>query len=252
MTNFTILDKNTHRNTRIMIGRGAKFGENIHLVPVIADELPKLILEYPVCLIKHNDTGQFGLQALLGFEPEENLYLAEDTWQANYLPLHILRQPFHVTVASESGKQPSAENTVITINMDNTRVQEKSGELLFDQEGNKTPFMENVNIMLSSLVNGIIRTEAFIKKLADLDLIEPVHLNVNFADGEQKRFEGIYTVNEDKLKNLATEQVNELNNKGYLQACYLLLASMGNVQKLISLKRQRLNSVTSHTENFKG
>ena len=79
MTNFTILDKNKHRDLRVITDRGAEFGENTHLVPVIAEELHTLILEYPVCLLKNDDTGQFGLHALLGFEAGENLFLTGDT-----------------------------------------------------------------------------------------------------------------------------------------------------------------------------
>ena len=125
--------------------------------------------------------------------------------------------------------------------MANTRVQESSGERLFDEAGNSTAFMQEINSMLSTLMNGIVRTQAFIQTLAEYDLIESIQLSVNFIGEEQKRFDGIYTINEDKLKSLTAAQVCELNNKGYLQACYLLLASMGHVQKLINLKRQRLS-----------
>jgi hypothetical protein len=244
MTNFTVLDKNIHRNTRVITDRGAEYGENIHLVPVIGDELTQLILEYPVCLIKSNDTGQFGLQALLGFEPEENLYLNGRQWNANYLPLHMRRQPFMVSIKGGTGQAPSPENSVITINTNNPRVQEEHGELLFNESGNSTPFLNEMNKMLSSLVNGIVRTEAFIKVLAEFDLIEPVHLDISFTNEETKRFEGIYTINEEKLKQIDLDKLNSLHKQGYLQACYLLLASMGNVQKLIQLKRLRLNEQT--------
>ncbi|XPF94558.1 SapC family protein [Colwellia sp. RE-S-Sl-9] len=241
MTNFTVLDTNKHKNTRVIKGRGAKFGENIHLVPVVAAELNKLILEYPVCLIKDNETGQFGLSALLGFEAGENLFLNEEQWDANYIPLHIRRQPFMVAVNSPAGANPTPENTVITINMDNTRVQEAEGERIFDDEGNTTAYMNEVNNQLATLINGMIQTEAFIKILSKHDLIEAVQLTVSF-NNEDKRFDGIYTINEDKLKKLSTEVLTELHQKGYLQACYLLMASIGHVQKLIVLKRKRLTS----------
>lgn len=242
MTKFTALDKNKHNLTRVITGRGAEFGENIHLVPVITEELHKLILEYPVCLIKDNNTGQFGLQALLGFEVGENLFLQGNEWQANYVPLHIRRQPFMVGVNTSEGEQPTSENTVITINTDSPRVQEESGELIFDKEGNITPFMQEMNNLLSNLVGGIIRTETFINTLSEYDLIEPIQLTVNFIDSEEKRFDGIYTLSEEKLKNLSPDVLETLNSKGYLQACYLLLASMGHVQKLISLKRKQLSA----------
>ncbi|WP_076419179.1 SapC family protein [Colwellia sp. UCD-KL20] len=239
MTSFTVLDTKKHKNTRVMTGRGAKFGENIHLVPVVAAELNKLVLEYPVCLIKDNETGQFGLRALLGFEVGENLFLNEDQWAANYIPLHIRRQPFMVAVNSPAGAKPTPENTVITINMDNARVQEEEGELIFDDKGNTTPYMNEVNNQLATLVNGMIQTEAFIKTLSEYDLIEAVQLTVSF-NHEDKRFDGIYTINEEKLKKLSPEVLTDLHQKGYLQACYLLMASIGHVQKLITLKRKYL------------
>ena len=242
MSNFVTLDKNIHKNTRILTERGAEFGENTHLLPVICEELNKLVLEYPVCLIKDNNTGQFGLQALLGFEVGENLFLQGNHWSANYLPLHIKRQPFMVGVNAKQGEQATADNTVITLNTDSARVQEVSGERIFDDEGNITPFMQEINNILSTLVNGILRTETFIKTLSEYDLIEAIQLTVTFKDGEEKRFDGIYTINETKLKQLTPEALKILHDKGYLQACYLLMASMGHVQKLISLKRQQLSA----------
>ena len=241
MTKVEILDKNKHKNTRILTGRGAEYGENIHLVPVIAEELNKLVLEYPVCLIKDNDTGQFGLNALLGFEVGENLFLQGDKWQANYIPLHIRRQPFMVGFNAQHSQQPTPENTVITINTANARVQEESGELIFDEKGEITPFMQEINNLLSNLMNGIGSTDTFIKTLLEHNLIEPIQLTVNFIGSKEKRFDGIYTVNENNLMQLSVDVLEELNSKGYLQACYLLLASIGHVQKLISLKRKQLS-----------
>jgi hypothetical protein len=242
VTKIAILDKNKHKNTRILTERGAEFGENVHLIPVIADELEKLVLEYPVCLIKDNDTGQFGLHALLGFEVNENLFLQGNEWQASYVPLHIKRQPFMVGVNAKHGEQPTPENTIITINTANARVQELSGEAIFDDKGNATPFMQEMNNLLSNLMNGIIRTEAFIQKLSEHNLIESIQLTVNFIGSEEKRFDGIYTINEENLQQLSADVLEELNNKGYLQACYLLRASIGHVQKLISLKRKQLSA----------
>ena len=111
---------------------------------------------------------------------------------------------------------------------------------IFDKAGNMTPFMQNINNLLSTLVKGIIQTEAFINTLSAHNLIEPIQLTVNFTGQAEQRFDGIYTVNEQALKALDSETLFMLNQKGYLQGCYLLLASMGQVQKLIKMKRERL------------
>ena len=60
---------------------------------------------------------------------------------------------------------------------------------------------------------------------------------MTMADGQPKNLNGLYMINEAQLKALAPEALLDLHNKGYLQACYLILASMGNMQKLLNLKK---------------
>ncbi len=239
MASPTILDSAKHRQTRIITSRGAEFGESVHFVPVIADELHRLVLEYPVCLIKDNDTGRFGLSALLGFEPGENLYLEGRAWDATYLPLHVRRQPFMIGVAGETGTTPTAENTVITIDVDSPRVSESDGERLFTDDGSRTPYLEDMSRLLSTLVPGIQTTEAYIDALADRDLIAPFQLSVSFAGGEQQKFDGLYTAHDEKLRELTGEALDALHGKGFLQAGFLMLASIGNLQKLIDKRNAR-------------
>ena len=239
MARPVILDSKTHANVRIKTGRGAQFGEDMHLAPVIADELPRLILEFPVCLIKDTNTGQFGLHVLLGFEPGENLFLDGEQWSAMYVPMHLRRQPFMVGIAGEKDDEPTPENTVITIDMDSPRVADNEGERLFDSDGKATPYLQSISDLLSGLIPGISITETFVKAIADYDLITPAALDVAFADGEKRHFEGIYTVSDEKLRELDDEKMKELHDRGFLQASYLLLASIGQMQRLINLKDAR-------------
>ena len=147
-----------------------------------------------------------------------------------------------VMVQGEEGDAPSEKNTMISINLDSSRVQEDRGELLFDENGDLTPYMNEINALLGGLVNGIIQTDNFIHMLSALDLIEPIQLTVTFKDKEEKRFDGLFSINATKLAALDADNIKSLHEKGYLQACYLIMASMGNVQKLISLKRQKNNN----------
>ncbi|AMX02908.1 SapC family protein [Microbulbifer thermotolerans] len=234
MAKAVALNNERHRNLRVITKRGAEYGENTNLVPVIADELRNLVLEYPVCITKNPNNGQFSLCALLGFEPDENLFLYGDEWKAEYLPLHIRRQPFMV-----GHKKTSAEGdteALIIIDTDSERVQEKEGERLFNDDGSKSSYLEEVTVILSQLISGMTSTSAFLKYLAEEDLIEPVQLSVRFSNGEQKRYEGLYTVNDEKLQKLDAARLVSMHQRGYLQAAYWLSASMGQVRKLIALK----------------
>ena len=243
MSNVVALNNESHRNLKVSTKRGAEYGENIHLVPVVANELRNLVLEYPVCITKDPNTGQFSLCALLGFEPGENLYLQGNDWEAQYVPLHIRRQPFMVGYRNPDAAHGEEKGAVITLDLDSKRVVEaeslQEGERLFDDEGNNTPFMQQVSDLMGQLMVGMESTTAFLNVLADNDLIEPAHINVQFASGEQKRYEGLYTVNDEKLQKLDADQVVTMHQHGYLQAAYWLSASMGQVRKLIQKKNRR-------------
>lgn len=239
MANPVALNNKTHRNVRVNTARGAEFGENIHMVPVIADELGNLVLDYPICLIKDPETGQFKLSALLGLDPGENLYLDGGRWDALHVPLHVQRQPFMVGYSAPGGGNGNQGNPVITIDMDSRRVQQSEGEALFQEDGSNTPFLDDMNNLLAGLMDGMKSTEIFVETLANHDLIEPAQFNIEFADGEKKRYEGLYTVNDEKLAALKGDQLEDLHSRGYLRATSLMMASLGHVTRLISKKNAR-------------
>jgi hypothetical protein len=240
--NPTILDKEKHRDLRVITTRGAAYGEDVHFVPVVADELPSLILEYPVILMEDKQGGQFGMYALLGFDPGENLYLDGEDWGARYIPAHLRRQPFLVGVAGGdgSGTAQEAQGTVISIDMDSRRISETEGERLFNEDGSQTDFLGSVTNLLSVMMGSFEATKMFVNTIKEHDLIEPARMDITFANGEGKRYEGLSTVSDKKLSALPDEAVISLHKKGYLQACYLLLASLGQVPGLIERKNALL------------
>lgn len=232
MVNPVALHNGTHQKTKIITTRGAKFGEDTHFVPVLGDELRHLVLDYPVFFMKDPESGKFGMFALLGFEPRENLYLEGEHWKATYIPMHIRRQPF--MVARPPGD--NSEKSVILLDMDSARVQETSGEALFNEDGSNTEFLDQIIQIMSVLVSGAESTRAFVETVTELDLIEPAQLGVTFADGEKKRFDGLYTISEKKLRELSGDQLEELHKQGYLEACSLIVVSMGQMQRMIDLR----------------
>jgi hypothetical protein len=241
MVDQVALNNNVHRDLRVITDRGAEYGENVHIIPVIADELPSLVLEYPACLMKNPDTGQFEMTALLGFEAGENLFLDDQGWNAVYIPIHVRRQPFLVGFSTDEKGQRGRGSGVIYIDQDSPRVQRDKGEALFDDNGNNTPFLDQVGNMLTGLIRGIESTKTFTEVLAEHDLIESAEVSITFANGEQRRYDGLYTINREKLNEMRGESLEMFHERGYLQACLLLMASMGNMAKLLRLKNLRLS-----------
>ncbi|MGD8174458.1 MULTISPECIES: SapC family protein [Marinimicrobium] len=229
-----ILDPKKHKDLRVTTERGAQYGENIHLSPVVADELRKLVLEYAVFLAKDPDTGRFGLYALLGFEPNENLYLNGSTWNASYVPLHIRRQPF-LTGTTNKTKSDTQEGpgALVAIDVDSPRVNRESGEKLFEEDGSQTAFLGEVIRTLSQMMSGQASTQVFIDQLVEQDLIEPAKLDIQFSERERRQYSGLYTIKEERLSALPDATLARWSEKGYLQASYLLCFSLGHIQRLV-------------------
>lgn len=238
MAKTEVLDDKAHRDLRVITERGREYGESIHFVPVIAEELSSLVLEYPVCLMKDPETGQFGLFALLGFDSGENLFLEGNTWKASYFPLHIRRQPFVIVRApSEDGEK---ERVLLAFDRENKRVQKEKGERIFNEDGSNSEYLGQVNQLMSQLLGGMESTAKFLSSLSDFDLIEPVSVNLMDPSGEKKSYDGLYTLSHEKLQLLDAAELHSLNQMGYLQAAFLLYASMGHLQKLVKWKTEAL------------
>jgi hypothetical protein len=72
------------------------------------------------------------------------------------------------------------------------------------------------------------------------DLIESFSLKVELNNGTQNQLQGFYTINEDSLYALSSEVVSQLITTGYMQAAYMMIASMSNFRSLIERKNKRL------------
>ncbi len=239
MANIEILQSDKHRNLRVMTERGAKYGENIPFVPVVVGELLKLAVNYPICLMNSGESDRLRPYALLGFEPGENLFLDGDRWDASYVPVHVSRQPFMVGFPDD-GTDAKPENAVITIDMDSPRVQEFEGEALFDDDGSHTPYLKGIGESLGRLINAEQATKAFVDALETADLIKPAELRITLRSGEQRGFDGLFTVDEKRLAELTGDELENLHKRGLMQASYVLLASVGNIQKMVRRKSDRL------------
>ena len=74
------------------------------------------------------------------------------------------------------------------------------------------------------------------------DLIAPVELEVKITGSEPVNLQGFYTLEREKLAALDSAKLFELHRGGFLHAAYLVMASQGNLNKLISRKVKRVQA----------
>jgi hypothetical protein len=94
MANFQLLNNIDHKDLKIITERSAALGDNVWYAVTFPAEFRNLQRHYPVFFIKNPNDGQFEAVAMFGVEDGENLFLDEYGWNASYIPLNIMRQPF--------------------------------------------------------------------------------------------------------------------------------------------------------------
>lgn len=236
MAKIELLNNIDHKDLRVKIERSGKLGDNVWFTPTFPQEFRNLQKHYPVVFTKNSETGQFQAVALLGFEVGENLFLDENGWNASYIPLSIMRQPFLIGFQHAEKDGVPIKNMVVSVDMDNPRVSKTEGEPVFLEHGGNTGYLEQINSILNLINEGFERNSAFIDMLMGMDLLESFVLDIELDDGSKHRMSGFYTINEESLLGLTGDDLVILNNNGHLEPIYMAIASMSNISTLIEMK----------------
>lgn len=243
MVNRVVLNSQIHRDVRIAATRPTRENAEVNAVTVIPREFPRLLAHYPIFYTKNTESGRFEPSALLGFQPKENLFFVNGRWDAAYVPLHIQRQPFLLIprrTEQSDGKPPSLD---VAIDLSQT-VQSQEGERVFLEDGQPTKFLDGITSMLSALLTGAKEAYAFTGRLVELDLIEPVQVDIEFVDGSETKLQGLYWIAAAALKALPAAQLAELRDREFLEWMYFQMASISHVSGLVARKNRLLSGVT--------
>jgi hypothetical protein len=210
----------------------ARFGDNVGSVLTFPTEYGDIQREYPIFFRKDPATSEYQSLALLGFKHDENLFLGEEGWSANYVPGVIARGPFLIGFQKDK--------PVIHVDLDSPRISQTEGEPVFLPQGGNSPYIDHIAAILNGIHDGIAVGKAMLAAFTEMDLIEPVNLEIKFSAEEQYNMRGLYTISDKKLAALDGDSLFKLNQTGFLQGAFLVMASMNNVRRLIHLKQRRL------------
>lgn len=240
MPNHQLLDNISHKDVHVISQHSPELGDNSSYSHVFISEFREVQAHYPIFFQKNAQTGQFEVVALFGLAGEENLFLTDSGWNANYIPLSIQRRPFLIGFQEKNEDGVVSEEPVIHIDMDSPRISYNQGETVFLPQGGQSPYLQQMAATLKAIHQGHKDNNAFIATLQEHELLEGVEIKVTLNDKSQHAMNFLYTINEEKVAELPDQVVANLHRLGYLKAIHMILASMPNMSHLIELKNRQL------------
>lgn len=240
MVNNVLLNNVSHQDLKVVARYGAEFGDSPGSVLAFPTEFVELQKEYPILFRKDSETDRYKATVLLGLSQNENLFLnpgVRSGWAANYIPAVVAKGPFLI------GLQPKGSGSndapLIYIDMDHPKVGHKEGVSLFLEHGGSSAYLKHITNVLEMIHNGMTVQDTMFDVFSDLDLIEPLSIEIDLHNGQKHKLVGNYTINHKKLAELSGDKLERLSRLGFLPLAYAVVASLTNIQTLTEIKKTK-------------
>ena len=233
MANIVPIRKEQHQNLKLAKTRDLSHVAEQHIIPLTAAEFAQASASFPIVFVKNPDSERYRSVAMLGLEAGENLFYQDDKWTAISIPQSISMVPFSL------GIDPEKENTLTAcVDLDSEFIGEEKDLPLFEDGDKESEVLVNVQQALGRLYDNERMTEKFIKELEEHDLLQELELNIALSTEEKKKLVGIFTINEEKVKELPDEVVLDFHKRGLFVPIYSMLGSLSQMNRLAQLRNQ--------------
>lgn len=222
------LTRKDHAGLRLDPARALAAAATVHLVPLVAGEIRKVASQFPVFLAKDGETGQFYPAALLGLEPQENLFWDGSRFDADHVPLNLLRLPFFVGSGALEG--------AVCIDEDSPAIVPDGPVGIVEADGSDSSYLQSIQAILGELVAGQAATAALVDRITEHGLITEVKLDVAFHNGSAATLEGLYGIDERALGRKAAA----LGDWDQVMVLAAMALSLDHVAGLVRRKNARL------------
>ena len=146
------------------------------------------------------------------------------------------RIPFYIGKRTKiEGGIPIDEKN-LTIDIDHPSVNKDSGNRIFLEHGSNSDYLNHISRVLLQLMKAL-RVKWILNVIIIIKLFEPLNLSVDIRNNNFaiKVLDNKW----NKLKNLDEKSIAKLHQKGFLQHIYMIAASIGNMNNLIHLKKNK-------------
>lgn len=243
--NYVLLNNIEHADLKVVEQYSSDAGDGAAAVMTFPTEFENIQREYPILLRKNSEDDTFQAVAILGLQKGENLFLeggkhsSNNGWAGNYVPAMVARGPFIIGF-QEAGADADEAQPMVFVDLEHPRVSRSRGTPLFKEFGGNSAYLEQVSGVLRTIHQGAEVGRAMFAALDEVGLIEPVSINIDLKNGDKHQLSGYYTVSEERLNALDGDTLHGLNAAGYLRGIFLMLSSLGNIERLVARKNLRI------------
>lgn len=207
----------------------AAFMANTHALPLTVEEFVDAQRHFPIVFTVGENPVPI---ALMGLNDGINVFMSDDNKLVSdiYLPAYARRYPFML-----ARLQPEAEELSLCFDPSVTNIgKDVEGQDLFTGSGEPTDYTRNVLDFCRQFEEAGQRTQAFLDILRDLDLLMDGEVAITRADMPDTPFvyRGFQMVDENKLRELPTAKLEEINKNGILMLIHAHLFSL-NLMRVI-------------------
>jgi hypothetical protein len=230
------LNRTQHKDLRLKGIPSLKFAAAAHSVPLTGAEFPVAARDVPI-LFAGQSMDDAGPMALLGLRQNENLLVDENgQWaQGVYVPAFVRRYPF---ILAEKPEGADGDDFTVFLDEAYEGFGSDEGERLFKEDGSDSEMLANAVGFLGEFQQHVTRTHWFMDQLRKHQLLEPRNIRLE-KDGNAINLNGLFVVNEEKLRQLDEKTAHEFLREGVLGWIYAHLLSLPNIDRLAQRLDQR-------------
>lgn len=227
--NLVALDRDLHQGLRLASLQDLGFAADATALPIVVGEFADIARQQAIAFLPVDDGPPVPV-ALTGVPGGKNLYVGrKGQWTAPYLPAFVRRYPF---VFARTGP----DQLTLCIDLDCQQLGRKSGDLLFDAQGEPTARVQQALALLSEFERQHQQSQAFVQRLAEAGLLMQAQADARLDDGRQFSLQGLLVVDETRLRQLPPDTLKAWADSGDLGLVYAHLLSLGHLVEL--LRRQ--------------
>jgi hypothetical protein len=249
------LNRTAHKDLRLKGVPNVKFAMNVHSVPLTGAEFSAAARDLLI-VFAGADAATAGPVALLGLRENENLYVdADGQWAPNtYIPAFVRRYPF--VLAEKPADQKDGDDFTVFLDEHYEGFNRTEGERLFKDDGTDTEMLTRAVDFLGEFQQNVARTKWFVEQLNKHDLLELRNIRLqqngkDGADGRSINLNGLFVINEEKLRALDEKTAHEFARDGMFGWIYGHLLSLANIDRLTQRlsAREQAEAAGSATRN---